>query len=1038
MSQRSMLCQAFAVVAVASAFAAPAAAQAAPQASPQPPARRPDIVVILAADMGFSDIGCHGSEIPTPNIDLLAARGLRFTQFYNTARCCPTRASLLTGLYPHQAGVGHMVEDRGKPAYQGYLNDRCVTIAEVLGPAGYRTGMSGKWHVGERRPHWPTDRGFERYFGLVSGGTNYFKLDEGRVMARGGDLWSPPEQGFYITDAITGAAVSFLEEACARPEPFFLYVAYTAPHWPLHAPEEDIAKHRGKYRIGWDELRRRRHARQVELGIVDPRWPISPRDPEAPAWETLDEAARDAWDLKMAVYAAQVARMDAGVGRIVARLRDSGRLDGALVLFLSDNGGCAEVVDRGVKGAPAGTRESFLSYRLPWANASNTPFRSFKHWVHEGGIATPLIAHWPAGIKGPGSLTGEPGHVIDILPTCLEAAGAAYPRSFGGREVLPVEGKSLLPVLREGRRDGHEAIFWEHEGNRAVRRGKWKLVARHNRPWELYDLEADRTELHDLAGERAELARELSGLRDRWAARAGVLPWRDVREARQDARTGETRAGEARTGDARAGETNAGKAKSRDEKKGGAGPASPRPSILLAIADDWSWPHAGSGGDRAACTPAFDRVAREGVLFRAAFCAAPSCTPSRASLLTGQAPHRLAEGGNLWSFLPPRFATYVDLLEKEGYAVGHAGKGWGPGDFKAGGRSRNPAGPGFKSFEEFLKTVPAGMPFCFWHGGRDPHRPYERGSGAAAGKRPEDVEVPPWLPDVPEVRSDLLDYRFEVERFDCEVAGLLRVLEASGRAEDTIVAVTSDNGMPFPRAKANLYDAGTRVPLAVRWPARVRGELAGRVLDDLAVLTDLAPTFLEAAGLEAPADMTGRSLLGLVLGKPEPGAPARDAVFLERERHANVRKGDLSYPARAVRTRDHLYVRNLRPGRWPAGDPEPWKAVGPFGDVDGSPSKDLILERRAEPAIARFFRLAFERRPAEELYDIAKDPGCLVNLAASAEGAAAKERLRSRLERWMGETGDPRAAEGPEAAGGEGQPGALAPWDSYPYFGSGL
>lgn len=343
-------------------------------------ARRPNIILIMADDMGFSDLGCYGSEISTPNLDGLAARGVRFTQFYNTARCCPTRAALLTGLYNHQAGIGHMVNDRGFPAYQGYLNDRCVTIAEALRPAGYRTMMSGKWHVGEDRPHWPIDRGFERCFSLISGATNYFRLEKGRQMALDDQPYTPPAEGFYITDAIADHAVKYIGEYGRRPEPFFLYLAFTAPHWPLHALPEEIARYRGRYMKGWDALRKERHARQIQMGIVDKRWPLTPRDPAAPAWEDVSD--KEMRDLKMAVYAAQIDRMDQGVGRVLAKLREVGAEENTLVMFLADNGGCAEEVDRGKPGVPPGGADSFMSYGLPWANASNTPFRLYKHWVH--------------------------------------------------------------------------------------------------------------------------------------------------------------------------------------------------------------------------------------------------------------------------------------------------------------------------------------------------------------------------------------------------------------------------------------------------------------------------------------------------------------------------------------------------------------------------------------------------------------------------------------------------------------------------------
>jgi N-sulfoglucosamine sulfohydrolase len=446
-------------------------------------------------------------------------------------------------------------------------------------------------------------------------------------------------------------------------------------------------------------------------------------------------------------------------------------------------------------------------------------------------------------------------------------------------------------------------------------------------------------------------------------------------------------------------------------------PEPSRPNILVIIADDWSYPHAGAYGDTIVKTPNFDRVAREGVVFRNAFAAAPSCTPSRASLLTGRAPHQLAEGGNLWGYLPSRFGVYPDLLESAGYVVGHTRKGWGPGNFQAGGRARNPAGPQFASFDEFYRQAAKGKPFCFWFGSNDPHRPYEKGTGAASGRRIDDVVVPPFLPDTPEVRSDILDYYFEVERVDREAGAIIAALERAGQLDDTLIVWTSDNGFPFPRAKANLYDGGTHVPLAIRFPRKVT---SGRSLDDFVVLSDLAPTLLEAAGLKPGAEMTGRSLMTLLAGQRQ---PARDRVFLERERHANVRRGDLSYPARAIRTADYLYIRNFRPDRWPAGDPEMYFAVGEFGDIDGGPSKDLLLGRQSDPSIAKYFGLATAKRSAEELYDLRKDPGQIHNVAMAAQYARAKRDLRAALDKWMRDTGDPRITANDDR------------WDKYPYFG---
>lgn len=443
-----------------------------------------------------------------------------------------------------------------------------------------------------------------------------------------------------------------------------------------------------------------------------------------------------------------------------------------------------------------------------------------------------------------------------------------------------------------------------------------------------------------------------------------------------------------------------------------------RPNILFCIADDWAWPHAGVYGDAVVKTPNVDTLAREGVLFRHAFSAAPSCTPSRAAILTGQAPHRLEAGANLWGTLDRKFAVYPDLLEKAGYTVGFMRKGWGPGNFQAGGRERNPAGPHARDFKSFLDSAAADKPFCFWFGSQDPHRPYAAGSGAGAGLDATKAFVPPFWPDVPVVRDDILDYYAEVQRFDRDLGELLEELRTRGRLTNTFVVVTGDNGWPFPRAKANLYDPGTRQPLIAWWPGVIK---TGQVMDDFVSLTDLAPTFLEAAGLRVPREMTGRSLLKLITGRERPGR--RNEVFVERERHANVRQGDLGYPCRAIRTRDYLFILNFQPDRWPAGDPEKWKAVGPFGDVDAGPTKQFILDHRGEPRIEPFYRLAFDKRPAEELYDLRKDPHQMHNVATEPDYARRRKDLRARLEGWMKSTNDPRAGKGPVS------------WDQTTYFG---
>ena len=444
-------------------------------------------------------------------------------------------------------------------------------------------------------------------------------------------------------------------------------------------------------------------------------------------------------------------------------------------------------------------------------------------------------------------------------------------------------------------------------------------------------------------------------------------------------------------------------------------PAASRPNILFAISDDQSFAHTGASGDPVVRTPAFDRISAEGVRFEHAFCNSPSCTPSRGAILTGQECYRLEEGVNLWSSLPAKFVTYPDLLEAAGYHIGFTRKGWSPGSLEAGGRSRNPAGPRYDDFQTFYEANPAGAPFCFWFGSSDPHRAYEKGSGIASGLRPEDVVVPPFLPDDPEVRSDILDYYFEIERFDRELGEILSYLEEQGQLENTIVIVTSDNGMPFPRAKADLYDYGARVPLAVRWPESVPG---GRVVTDFASLVDIAPTILEAAGIEIPEDMTGRSLLDL-LKSGEDGRvdSTRDHVILARERHTPWREGRVGYPMRAIRTDQYLYIRNIEPDRWPAGDPPI------LGEVDPSPTKDLMRARKDDPEFRRYYEAAFSKRPGEELYEVGVDLGQLKNVADEAAHAEIKSALAARLDQHLLATSDPRALGHPPT------------WESDPHHG---
>jgi arylsulfatase len=538
--------------------------------------KRPNIVVILSDDVGFSDIGSYGSEIETPNLDALATNGVRFTQFYNTARCCPTRASLLTGRYPHQAGIGHMMEDRGHAGYRGRLNNS-ATIPEVLKTAGYRSYAVGKWHVTPAQTpraltnhqnlvNWPLQRGFDRYYGTVHGAGSYWDpsslVRDNQLITVANDPEYQPKEYFY-TDAIADHAVQFLRDhrEQEKANPFFLYVAFTAAHWPLHARESDIAKYKGKYDAGYEAIRAARWEKQKRLGLVDEQWGLS--EP-AESWESVKDKSFEA--RCMEVYAAQLDSMDQAIGRIMEELKSTEQFKNTLILYLQDNGGCAESIGRGTNftargdrptlppmspdaqqynsvprqtrdgwpvrqgyGVMPGPADTYVAYGRGWANVSNTPFREYKHWVHEGGIATPLIAHWPAGIPAAraNSIEHQPAHLIDVMATIIDLAGADYRKV--ARQGSTPEGVSLKRAFAGKTLRRKEPIFWEHEGNRALREDSWKLVSKENRPWELYDLETDRTEKNNVAALYPERVKAMSAKWQSEAARLNVLPlgtWR--------------------------------------------------------------------------------------------------------------------------------------------------------------------------------------------------------------------------------------------------------------------------------------------------------------------------------------------------------------------------------------------------------------------------------------------------------------------------------------------------------------------------------
>ena len=551
-------------------------------------ANKPNILIILADDLGWSDLGCYGGEIRTPNLDSLAAGGLRFTQFYTSTRCCPSRASLLTGLYPHQAGIGLMTSDQAAkypgagdkgeafPGYRGALNANCVTIAQVLKPTGYRTAAAGKWHVGNSEP--PTKRGFDDFYGFVGGyGVDSWeprmmkRLPEGRPQRS----YQPGE--FFATDAITDHALDFLADMRKAGAPWLLYVGYQAPHFPVQSKREDMTGYPEIYARGWDKIREQRLTKQKKIGLLPESTALTPRskithpvasrrlgswtdDGNNPAWDSLPADRRADLAQRMAVFAGMVTGMDRNIGRLIADLRASGQLDNTLILFLSDNGACAEWepfgfemlptpnpvpgtgINQGTQALPnklyrgdelatMGQAGSFPSYGSGWANACNTPWRLYKHYGHEGGIGTPLIAHWPAAVgkdKDNGRFVREPAHLIDLMATCVDITGAKYPAEWIGKKILPMEGVSLRPLLAPSA--GNPAslsprlLAWEHEGNRAIREGQWKLVSLATAPWELYDLEADRVEMNDLAASQPERVKDMSAKWEVWAKRTNVLP----------------------------------------------------------------------------------------------------------------------------------------------------------------------------------------------------------------------------------------------------------------------------------------------------------------------------------------------------------------------------------------------------------------------------------------------------------------------------------------------------------------------------------
>ena len=509
----------------------------------RPTTDQPNIILIMVDDLGFSDFGAYGSEINTPNIDKLAFGGIRLREFYNNSICAPTRASLITGQYPHKAGIGYFNVNLGLPAYQGWLNKESLTFGEVLKQAGYNTFISGKWHVGNDSLYWPKQRGFDKFFGFIGGASNYFDIGSYPEKAPPVELIEDNkrinlEPGKYLTDEIANHAISFIDQQSKTQKPFFLYLAFNAPHWPLQALPEDIAKYKGKYEIGWDSLRNQRLARQKETGIANPQQAIAKRDTEVPEWESYTYDEKQLWQHKMEVYAAMIDRVDQNIGRLLAELKKIKQDDNTLIVLISDNGGQGGFSPLGRRrqrnSGPIGTAGSYDYVEQGWAQVSNAPFREHKANAHEGGISSPFIAWYPKKIKA-GAIAKGTAHLIDLAPTFYEIAGANYPETYNGIKTNPLAGISLTPLLFNGKElERAQPIFWERGGNRAVRKGKWKIVSTYPaREWELYDIETDRGETTDIAQQHPDIVKELEADYAAWAKANDVENYDKLRTAGQ-------------------------------------------------------------------------------------------------------------------------------------------------------------------------------------------------------------------------------------------------------------------------------------------------------------------------------------------------------------------------------------------------------------------------------------------------------------------------------------------------------------------------
>jgi arylsulfatase A-like enzyme len=916
--------------------------QPAQEADSAPSAARPNVIVVLVDDMGWRDLSCQGSPFyETPHIDRLAASGMRFTHGYSACTVCsPSRAALMTGQYPARLHITDWIAGHERPFAKLRIPDWQKFLPLEAVTVAERLAAAGYATANIGKWH--------------LGDAPYSPEQQGFQKNLGGyHRGQPPSYfapykiptlpdgpaGEYLTDRESAEAVSFIETN--RERPFFLYL----PHYCVHTPIQAKPAVQAKY------------------------------------------AAKNAGGLatKNAAYAAMVESVDDCMGRILDAVDRLGIRDRTAIIFTSDNGGLANVTD-------------------------NAPARAGKGSAYEGGVRVPFIVSWP-GVTKPGTTNAMPVITPDITATVLDLT------DIGPAADQPLDGRSLAGALR-GKPLDRDAVYWHyphyHPGGAtpysAIRAGDWRLVHFYeDGRSELYDLAHDEGEKTDLAAGDPERTAQLKAKLDAWLESVGAQlpmpnpdhdpvrdqqPRRPQRQERREDRPQREAAG---------GES----ARQRSA-------SSPKPNVLFVIADDASCHFTEVYGCPWTRTPAVDRLARAGLVFDNAYVPTSKCAPCRAAILTGRNPWQLEAAANHWPTFPPEYKAFTEVLAADGIACGAAGKVWGPGEARTvDGKPRHwglttmKRGKGMSpgdSFREFLAGRQAGQPFFYWYGSSNPHRAYARDAGLAAGKKPSDIDrVPACWPDNDTVRRDMLDYATEIEAFDAEVASLVAALEAAGEADNTLVIVTSDHGMPFPRIKGHTFDLAHRVPLVMRWPAGI--ERPGRRVEAFTSAIDFAPTILNLFGIDSQAagmkPITGTSLVDLLDDRP---AIARDRVVLGRERNdVRCRPGTesgLGYPARAIRRGDLFFVRNFAADRWPCGDPD----LG-LADTDASPTKSLIEDAGQGD---RSWQLCFGKRPERELYDLATDPDCVTNLAAEPARQADVQRLEAELIAELTRQEDPR------------------------------